>query len=178
MAAAGCWAGSSDARSPHTFPVKDNSQRDDGTLARSDFAFDASRNLYMCPRGKLLRSRGTLHDKGRTLRYLARTLDCRPCPSKQICCPNTPHRSIPRDVHETARDVARSLANTEGFARSRRDRKKVEMTFAHLKCVLGITRLRLRGPTGAHDEMLLAATAQNLRGLVRCFVPQPNTVPA
>lgn len=52
------------------------------------------------------------------------------------------------------------------------------MTFAHLKCGIGIARLRLRGPTGAHDEMRLAATAQTLRRLVRRLVPQPNTVPA
>jgi transposase len=162
---------------PH-IPVRDNSPRKDGTFARADFIFDTARNVYVCPRGKLLRSKGTRHDKGRTLRYLARILDCRPCPLKQTCCPNTQYRSVPRDVHESARDVARNLANTEGFAQSRRGRKKVEMTFAHLKCVLGITRLRLRGPTGAHDEMLLAATAQNLRRLVRRLIPQQQAAPA
>ena len=162
---------------PH-IPVWDKSQREDGTLSRSEFAFDAARNVYICPRGKLLRTTGTIHDRGRTLRYRALTSDCVPCPLKQTCCPNTPLRNIPRDVHEAARDVARSLANTHAFAQSRRDRKKVEMTFAHLKCVLGITRLRLRGMTGAHDEMLLAATAQNLRRLVRRLAPHPQTAPA
>jgi hypothetical protein len=37
------------------------------------------------------------------------------------------------------------------------------MLFAHLKRILKLDRLRLRGPSGAHDEFLLAATAQNLR---------------
>ena len=46
-----------------------------------------------------------------------------------------------------------------------RRRKKVEMLFAHLKRILRLTRLRLRGPNGAKDEFLLAATAQNLRRL-------------
>ena len=101
--------------------MRDNSQRKDGTLARADFAFDAARNVSICPRGKRLRSKGTLHDKGRTLRYPARILDGRPCPLKQTCCPNTQDRSIPRDAHETARDVARSLGNTEAFVPSRRD---------------------------------------------------------
>ena len=34
------------------------------------------------------------------------------------------------------------------------------MLFAHLKRILKLDRLRLRGPNGAHDEFLLAATGQ------------------
>jgi hypothetical protein len=45
-----------------------------------------------------------------------------------------------------------------------RRRKKVEMLFAHLK---RLVRWRLRGPNGANNEFLLAATAQNLRRLAR-----------
>ena len=39
--------------------------------------------------------------------------------------------------------------------------------YAHLKRILRLARLRLRGPNGAKDEFLLAATAQNLRRLAR-----------
>jgi Transposase DDE domain len=46
-------------------------------------------------------------------------------------------------------------------------RRKVEMLFAHLKRILRLDRLRLRGPSGARDEFLLAATAQNLRKLAK-----------
>lgn len=60
-----------------------------------------------------------------------------------------------------AREVARKLAVTPEFKQSRRERKKVEMLFAHLKQILKLDRLRLRGLTGAQDEFLLAATAQN-----------------
>ena len=72
-----------------------------------------------------------------------------------------------------ARVIARSL---EGQV-SRRLRKKVEMLFAHLKRILKLDRLRLRGPTGAHDEFLLAATAQNLRKLAK-LIPVPSLKPA
>ena len=41
------------------------------------------------------------------------------------------------------------------------------MLFAHLKRILNLTRLRLRGPNGAKDEFLLAAIAQNLRKLAK-----------
>jgi Transposase DDE domain len=50
---------------------------------------------------------------------------------------------------------------------SRHQRKKVEMLFAHLKRILKLDRLRLRGPSGARDEFHLAATAQNLRKLAK-----------
>ena len=74
---------------------------------------------------------------------------------------------MPRDLDEDARDVARSLANTPAYERSRHLRKKIEMLFAHLKRILRLGRLRLRGPSGARDEFLLAATAQNLRKLAK-----------
>ena len=68
-----------------------------------------------------------------------------------------------RSVHEGARDMARDIATTDAYLASRRQRKKVEMLFAHLKRILKLDRLRLRGPNGAKDEFHLAAAAQNLR---------------
>lgn len=107
-----------------------------------------------------------------TYLYRASTRDCSACPLKPQCCPKAPVRKIPRSLHEGARDMAREIARTKAYAQSRRDRKKVEMLFAHFKRILRLGRLRLRGPTGATDEFLLAATAQNLRKLAR-LVPIP-----
>jgi hypothetical protein len=53
------------------------------------------------------------------------------------------------------RDVAREIAKTEAYVSSRRERKKIEMLFAHLKRILRLDRLRLRGPLGARDEFLV-----------------------
>src|SRR5450631_2678121 len=159
---------------PH-IPVLDKSRRDDGSLSRQDFAFDAGRNVYVCPQGKLLHTTGRVHD-GETLLYRARTSDCGPCPLKARCCPKAPERKIPRSIYEGARDVARALAGTEAFEQSRRDRKRVEMLFAHLKRILKLGRLRLRGPRGAQDEFTLAAIAQNLRRLARLVARPPPRV--
>jgi hypothetical protein len=79
---------------------------------------------------------------------------------------------VTRSIHEAARDVAREIAKTDAYVTSRRQRKKVEMLFAHLKRVLKLDRLRLRGPLGARDEFLLAATAQNFRKLAK-LIPAP-----
>ena len=95
------------------------------------------------------------------------------CPLKPKCCPKAPSRRIPRDIDEDARDLARSLVGTPEFEQSRRERKKVEMVFAHLKRIFGLGRLRLRGPRGAQDEFLLAATAQNLKKLARHVARPP-----
>ncbi len=158
---------------PH-IPVIDKSKRDDGSLSRDDFVFDASRNVYVCPQGKLLHTTGRVHD-GETLLYRARTSDCGRCPLKPRCCPKAPERKIPRSLHEGARDTARALADTDAFQQSRRDRKRVEMLFAHLKRILNLGRLRLRGPRGAQDEFTLGAIAQNLRRLAK-LVPRPPPV--
>ena len=64
-------------------------------------------------------------------------------------------------------------ANTAAHERSRHSRKKVEMLFAHLKRILRLDRLRLKGPFGAQDECLLAATVQNLRKLAKLIPLQP-----
>src|SRR5271169_4205536 len=99
------------------------------------------------------------------------------CPLKARCCPSTPIRKIVRSIYEPAREVARALAQTQAYQRSRKDRKKVEMLFAHLKRILNLGRLRLRGPSGAHDEFLLPAIAQNLRRMARRLCP-PVPIPA
>ena len=154
---------------PH-IPVFDRSKRDDGTFSRSDFRYDPTSDVYHCPAGKTLTTTGTLVNGGTTLLYLARKHDCDGCKLRAQCCPKVPFRKIPRDRHEAARDVARSFAGTEAFEQSRRERKKIEMRFAHLKRIL---RLRLRGPRGAQDEFVLAAIAQNLRRLAALMAQPP-----
>jgi len=165
---------------PH-IPVFDKSERTDGTFSRNDFAYDAKADVYACPAGKTLQkyrrpftAPRTGPPKDDTVRYRASKRDCDVCPLKPRCCPGAPARKVPRSIHEAARDKARAIAKTEAYVVSRRERKKVEMLFAHLKRILRLDRLRLRGPCGARDEFLLAATAQNLRKLAKLVaVPAP-----
>ncbi len=105
--------------------------------------------------------------------YRAAKRDCDDCPLKPRCCPNTPARKIARSVHEDARDYARMIGQTKAFEQSAKDRKKVEITFAHMKRIIGLKRFRLRGMTGARDELLLAATALNLRKLAKMIWRPP-----
>ena len=92
--------------------------------------------------------------------YRASKFDCSACALKPRCCPNTPARKVPRIIYEGARDMARETAETNAYVVFGRERKKIEMLFAHLKRIVRLDRLRLRGPNGGLDEFLLAATAQ------------------
>ena len=155
-------------------PVWDKSARKDGTFSRSDFTFDRERDVYVCPAGKLLKTTGSIGDD-HALRYLASKRDCDACPLKPQCCPNMLFRKVTRDINEDARDLARALMRTPEFDRSRDERKKVEMRFAHLKTHHRFERMRLRGLSGARDEFHLAAIVQNLKTLaIRIWRPPSN----
>ena len=162
---------------PH-IPVWEKGDREDGIFSRSDFIWDKRRGVYICPNGRQLKTRGTVHD-GRTLLFRASKRDCDVCPLRSKCCTRDEARKIPRDLHEDAREVARRKMKTKAFARSRDERKRVEMRFAHLKTHHGFERLRLRGLSGARDEFHLAAIVQNLKTLgLRLVRPPPSLAAA
>ena len=164
---------------PH-IPVIDKSERRDGAFSKAEFRYDPERDEYTCPGGKALkkywRQMKTPRDgvgKDGFRKYFARKQDCSACVLKEQCTPNQPTRKISRHVHEAARDTARRIVTTDAYADASRRRKKVEMLFAHLKRILRLDRLRLRGPNGAKDEFLLAATVQNLRKLAKLIPGEP-----
>jgi transposase len=171
------WMVDEKAIAPHV-PVWDKTQRKDDTLSSSNFQWNEQADEYRCPQGHALRSqRRTFKNprthitKADTIIYRSGQSDCKTCPMKARCCPNTPIRKIARSVHESARDVARAMAKTDVYKQSRKDRKKVEMLFAHLKRIMKLDRLRLRGLSGAKDEFLLAAATQNLRRMAKWLGP-------
>jgi hypothetical protein len=128
---------------PH-IPVWDMSKRDDGTFSRSEFKFDRKRNAYICPAGGTLTTSGRVNSD-HAIRYFASVLRCRECPLNQGCCPNRPARRIVRDINEAARDIARRKMKTKAFLRSRDQRKRVEMRFAHLNPPCRRRRARRQG---------------------------------
>ena len=160
---------------PHV-TVFDKSTRTDGTFSRDDFTYDHQGDVYFCPGGKVLTCKGTVVNDNQLL-YRASKYDCQTCSLKPRCCPKDPARKVPRSIHEGARDMAREIARSWEGRTSRRLRKKIEMLFAHLKRILKLDRLRLRGPNGAHDEFILAATAQNLRKMAK-LIPMQSLKPA
>jgi hypothetical protein len=135
---------------------------------------------HTCPAGKPLKRRQRRDDDRPELvpadgifRYRASKIDCGACSLKPECCPNAEARKVLRSIHEGARDLARAIKDEDEWLVSRRERKKVEMLFAHPTRIRRLDRPRLRGPCGARDEFHLAAAAQNLRKLAK-LVPVPS----
>lgn len=165
---------------PHV-RVWDKSIRTDGTFSATEFKWHEDDDCYECPAGKLLKPRQRKYKQktsmigyDNAIRYRASKHDCDTCEYKMTCCPNTPARKIARSIHESARDVAKRINQTDQFIqRSSRERKKVEMAFAHMKRNLNFQRLRLRGLKSANDECVLVATAQNLMKLSRLCSQSP-----
>lgn len=164
---------------PH-MPVWDKTARKDDSFSSNDFQWNEEADEYRCPEGHALRNnwrpfknQRSHITKADTIIYRSSQAGCAACPMKDRCCPNTPFRKITRSIHEAARDVARRIGETPEYARSRHERKKVEMLFAHLKRILKLDRLRLRGLSGASDEFTLAAAVQNLRRLAKLTAQAP-----
>ena len=134
-------------------------ERQTDAMFTHEASSDGYRRAYSTPRS------GVSADGMRF--YRARKMDCDVYLLKPHCCPGAKARKAPRHIYEDARDGARALASTPEYDATCRLRKKVQMLFAHLKRILRLARLRLRGPNGARDEFLFAATAQKLRRLAR-----------
>ncbi len=162
---------------PH-IPVWDQSKvAPDGKVTRADFVYDKARDRYTCPGGRELKTSGTAHD-GTTIKYIAKRSDCTACPLKPRCTTGR-ERRVQRDVNQQARDDTQSRMETEAYATSSSERKKIERLFGEAKSILSMVRLRLKGLTGARDEFLLTATVQNLKRLANHTTgPPPRSVMA
>jgi hypothetical protein len=145
--------------------VIDRRHQRPGRFSHDDFRYDATENAYYCPEGKRLRYRG----KNRTSHgytYTSTIAQCHRCPQKSRCTSGLYRRLF---VHqdEAARDTVRALAHTPGFDRARRTRYRIEALFAELKQQMRLRRVRLRRLWNVAEQFQLAATAQNLKRLVR-----------
>ncbi len=166
---------------PHV-PVWERGEGEDDRFGRSDFTYNEETDSYTCPNGKeLLRSRRNYKvprptPKNDFINYRAAKADCSACPMKKQCCPKAAAKKLLRSIYEKERDVAREVAKTPAYQKTRHQRKQVEMLFAHMKRILKMDRLRLRGLSGARDEFLLTATAQNLRRMAKYLSTGPPAV--
>src|SRR5713101_2463398 len=155
---------------PH-IPVIDRRHQTGGRFTRDQFRYDPGENIYYCPEGKPLRLHGVLRTS-QGYAYQARPTDCRKCPQKKLCT-SAPSRKLFVHWHEPARQAVRALVGTPAYEHSRRARYKIEALFAELKQRMRLGRVRLRRLWNVGEQFLLAATAQNLKRLVRFLVQRP-----
>ncbi len=155
---------------PH-IPVIDRRHQTRGRFTRDQFRFDPGENVYYCPEGKALRYRGRQF-ANQAYTYCSTEAQCQGCPQKQLCTPG-PYRKISVHWYEPARQAVRALVGTPAYERSPRARYKIEALFAELKQRMRLGRVRLRRLWNVGEQFLLAATAQNLKRLVRFLAQRP-----
>jgi transposase len=159
---------------PHIH-VKENPAKRSNLYGTERFTYRPESNSYLCPEGKQLTYVG-VNPINHTHVYVATPKRCRDCPLK-VQCTRGRYRQIAVHIHEPARQHARDQANTPAFAQSQRARRKVEALFAELKNQIGLRRVRLRRMKFVREQFLLAATAQNLKRLVRFLTQMPRPLP-
>jgi len=156
---------------PH-IPVLDRRHQTGGHFTRDQFRYEPAENVYYCPEGKPLRYRGQ-HRSMHGSSYCSTAAQCQGCPQKERCT-TVAYRKLFIHWYEPAREVARALVGTPSYKHSQRSRYKIEALFAELKQRLLLRRVRLRRLWNVGEQFLLAATAQNLKRLVR-FLAQRQT---
>ncbi|MFY9583976.1 MAG: transposase [Candidatus Acidiferrales bacterium] len=158
---------------PH-IPVIDRRHQTGGRFTREQFRYEPQENTYYCPEGKPLRYRGQRRDS-QGYAYCSTAAQCQGCPQKQRCT-SAPYRWLFVHAQEPARQIVRTLAGTPAYKSSQRARYKVEALFAELKQQIRLRRVRLRRLWNVAEQFHLAATAQNLKRLVR-FLAQRQLRP-
>ena len=136
------------------------------------FIYLPESNSYRCPAGEQLNYVG-LNARNRAHAYIGSAKRCGIC-SQKAQCTSGRYKYLAIHIHESARQRARELANTLEFARAQRQRKKVEALFAELKNQIGLRRLRLRRMKFVREQFFLAASAQNIKRLVRFLSQAPS----
>jgi transposase len=148
-----------------------------GQLDKSNFVYDAERDVYHCPGGRELPcdSRATRNGVERQ-RY--RSLNCDGCPLVALCLqkkkggePATGAdgrvRTISRDAHAEVRErAAARMATPESKAQYARRSPIAETPFAWLKAVLGLRQFRHVGLEKVETEWRWACLTLNLKKIL------------
>jgi hypothetical protein len=149
---------------PH-IPVIDRRHQTQGHFTREHFRYEPKEDVYYCPEGKALGYRGQSRGSRGNV-YRSTEAQCLGCPQKKLCT-SGPNRKLFVHWEEPARQAVRALAGTPEYKRSQRARYKVEALFAELKQQIKLRKARLRRLWNVAEQFYLAATAQNLKRLVR-----------
>jgi transposase len=130
------------------------------------FAYDATRDVYVCPQGQLLRYLHTDNTLGRVA-YRAPTAVCNACPVKSRCTPGKHGRLVHRSFCADVVERVRGYQQTPAYEKALRKRKVwVEPLFAEAKEWHGLRRFRLRRLWRVNSEALMIAAGQNLKRLL------------
>jgi transposase len=141
-----------------------------GFFRKSEFYYDAEKDLYTCPVGETLRALGDAEDirsRGKIVTYRARGSVCAACSLKPRCTTNKNGRSLRRSPKDEYIDLVRAYMRTEPYQKALRKRKVwIEPLFAEGKLWHGMRRFRTRTLEKVNTEALITASGQNIKRLL------------
>lgn len=147
-------------------PIMDTrAQHERGIYPLEYFHYDAERNHFICPQGKVLRYWG-VHRHSRQHMYRASPTDCGFCPVKRECTRST-YRSLSYHIYEPSIEISRRLTKTRHYRISQRMRKRIEELFGEAKEFMGMRRMKFRRAVYVREQVLLTAMAQNIKRMVK-----------
>jgi len=150
---------------PH-IPIMDSrSQNDRGIYSIEQFSFDPGENRFLCPSGKELKYWG-IHKQSKQHVYRARTKDCKVC-SRKAECTRDRSRSLSYHIYEESINQARRINQTRAYRISQRMRKRIEELFGEAKEWMGLRRAKFRRRKFIREQVLMTATAQNIKRMVK-----------
>jgi transposase len=157
-------------------PLRKHFPSGDRHYGMDQFTYHPETNSYQCPEGKELKYRGIKPAVNRSHIYRSTEAQCRGC-SRKTECTSGRYKQLVIHVEEDVRQRARQRTQEPAFFRHQRDRRKVEALFGELKNRIGLRRVRLRRLKHVREQFLMAATAQNLKRLVRHLAKVSSTPP-
>lgn len=150
---------------PHIPIIDTRAQHERGIYGFEQFSYDGEANYFICPQGKRLLYWG-IHRRSKQHVYRASPADCGPCPVKQACTRST-YRSLSYHIYESSLQIGRRLTKTRAYRISQIMRKRIEELFGEAKEFMGMRRAKFRGKIYFQEQVLLTATTQNIKRMVR-----------
>lgn len=150
---------------PHIPIVETKRHNQVGIYPREAFMYDEAEDRYLCPEGKELRYWGQ-HKRSRQNVYRARKKDCELCKKKKECTRDRA-RSISYHIYEASIQKARQLNKTREYRISQRMRKRIEELFGEAKELMGMRRAKFRRTKFVREQVLMTASAQNIKRMVK-----------
>ncbi len=147
-----------------------------GIYSREEFKYDTTKDIVICPEGKELKYWG-IHKRCRQNVYRARTKDCKIC-SKKHECTKDKARSIGYHIYEESINKAKDLNKTHAYRISQRMRKRIEELFGEAKEFMGLRRAKFRRMKFVKEQILMTATAQNIKRMVKLLSGKGTKAPA
>lgn len=146
-----------------------SSSKKKGIFHRSEFKYNARKDVYICPANEELTYRYTNIEKGRVLkRYFLDALTCRACSLKADCTTGDSPRRIARWEHEKLLDKMEAKLKAKPDAMLIR-KQTVEHPFGTIKSWMGSTHFLTKGLKNVRTEMNLHVLAYNIRRMISIY---------